>query len=205
MAQQARAVQTRRRIVEAAAGVFDEYGYERAAVSEILRRAEVTKGALYFHFTSKEALAQAVMDEQTAPAVPPVRDSPLQTLIDVTQHLAYLLRTDSLVRAGARLAVEGVFYGGPHPWGEWVVIAGGLLAEAKERGEVLPHVVPEESAEVVVAAFTGVQLVSEASTGRADLAERVARMWQHFLPSIAPPATVGRMRAEGGADRAGPG
>lgn len=50
MAKQARALQTRRSIVEAAASVFAEYGYERAATSEILRRANVTKGAMYFHF-----------------------------------------------------------------------------------------------------------------------------------------------------------
>lgn len=65
MAKQARALQTRRSIVEAAASVFAEYGYERAATSEILRRANVTKGAMYFHFPSKESLAQAIMDEQT--------------------------------------------------------------------------------------------------------------------------------------------
>lgn len=193
MAKQARAVQTRRRIVEAAAGVFDEYGYERAAISEILRRAEATKGALYFHFTSKEALAQAVMDERTPTVAPPAQDSPLQTLIDVSHHFAHLLRTDPMVRAGARLAVEGVFHGGPHPWGEWVDVATRLLTEAKERGEALPHVVPEQTAEVVVGAFTGMQLISEATTARADVAERIAQLWHHILPSIAAPATLSRL------------
>ncbi|WP_405737474.1 hypothetical protein [Streptomyces sp. NBC_01537] len=32
-------------MLEAAAAVFDEYGYDCAAISQILARAEVTKGA----------------------------------------------------------------------------------------------------------------------------------------------------------------
>lgn len=64
MAQQARAIQTRRSILVAAAAVFDERGYSSATISEILARAGVTKGALYFHFTSKEDLALGVMDVQ---------------------------------------------------------------------------------------------------------------------------------------------
>jgi len=58
MAQQERAVRTRRAVLEAAAAVFAERGYAAATIGEILARAQVTKGALYFHFDSKAALAQ---------------------------------------------------------------------------------------------------------------------------------------------------
>jgi hypothetical protein len=51
-----------------------------------------------------------------------------------------------------------------------------------------------------VAAFTGVQLVSEAVGRRADLHVRVAVMWRHILPSIAHPATIARLRPEGATD-----
>lgn len=64
MARQERAVRTRRAILEAAAAVFDERGYEAATIADILARAGVTKGALYFHFCSKQELAQGVLDEQ---------------------------------------------------------------------------------------------------------------------------------------------
>src|SRR5690349_12195649 len=49
LAQQARAIRTRRTILESAAAVFAERGYERTTIGEILVRAGVTKGALYFH------------------------------------------------------------------------------------------------------------------------------------------------------------
>ncbi|WP_406476762.1 ScbR family autoregulator-binding transcription factor [Streptomyces sp. NBC_01615] len=202
MAKQARAVQTRRSIVEAAARVFADHGYERAAISEILRRANVTKGALYFHFTSKESLAQAIMDEQTGLVSVSDLGTPLQSVVDITHQFAYALRHDPLARAGTRLSIEGVFFNGTHPWGDWFELIAQLLAEGKERGEVLPQVEPRETAEFVVASFTGVQLVSEAITQRADLRERVAVMWRHILPSIAHPGTIARIHPEGVIDPA---
>ncbi|MFI1563607.1 ScbR family autoregulator-binding transcription factor [Streptomyces sp. NPDC020490] len=202
MAKQARAVQTRRSIVEAAASVFAECGYERAATSEILRRANVTKGAMYFHFPSKESLAQAIMDGQTSLVTVPPQLSPLQSVIDITHQFAHVLRHDALARAGTRLSIEGVFFHGTHPWDDWFDLTTRLLAEGQEQGEVLPQVVPRETAEFVVATFTGVQLVSEAVSRRADLRVRVGVMWRHILPSIAHPATIARLRPEGATDPA---
>ena len=64
MARQERAIRTRQVILEAAGAVFDEHGYAATTISMVLERAAVTKGALYFHFPSKESLAQAVLDER---------------------------------------------------------------------------------------------------------------------------------------------
>ncbi|MEW5660138.1 helix-turn-helix domain-containing protein, partial [Streptomyces cinereoruber] len=82
MAQQARGIRTRRTILESAAAVFAERGYERTTIGEILVRAGVTKGALYFHFASKEDLALGVLAAQMLdePLTPqPVK---LQELVD---------------------------------------------------------------------------------------------------------------------------
>ncbi|WP_051370904.1 ScbR family autoregulator-binding transcription factor [Streptomyces sp. 142MFCol3.1] len=202
MARQARAVRTRRSIVEAAACVFADRGYERAAISEILHRANVTKGALYFHFAAKSDLARAVIDEQTALVTVPEHGSPLQSVVDITHQFAYALRHDPLARAGSRLSIEGVLVDGTHPWGGWFELTARLLAEGKAAGEVLPQVDPVETAEFVVASFTGVQLVAQALTGRADLRDRVAVLWRHLLPSVAHPGALARVRPEGVTDPA---
>ncbi|UZJ29215.1 TetR family transcriptional regulator [Streptomyces endophytica] len=39
----------------AAAEIFNEYGYEAATIAAIIERAKLTRGALYFHFTSKRS------------------------------------------------------------------------------------------------------------------------------------------------------
>lgn len=54
----------RERLVEAAAEVFAEKGYERAGVQEIARRAGLTTGAIYSRFSGKaELLAEAISAE----------------------------------------------------------------------------------------------------------------------------------------------
>lgn len=62
---QDRSVRTRQTILSAAARVFEERGYQMATISEILTAAGVTKGALYFHFPSKEDLARASSTRRT--------------------------------------------------------------------------------------------------------------------------------------------
>ena len=52
---------TRERLIEAAADVIAEAGYDRAGVQEIARRAGLTNGAIYANFRDKsELLAEAV-------------------------------------------------------------------------------------------------------------------------------------------------
>ncbi len=53
---------TRERILEAAEAVFAEKGYHDAVIDDIGRATSMSKGGLYFHFPSKEALFFAVMD-----------------------------------------------------------------------------------------------------------------------------------------------
>lgn len=56
---------TRERLIEAAAQVFAEKGYDRAGVQEIARRAGLTTGAIYGRFTGKAELLQAAIESRT--------------------------------------------------------------------------------------------------------------------------------------------
>ncbi len=53
---------TRTQIIHAAVWLFLKHGYNTVSVSDIANRAGVSKGGLYHHFSSKEALAEAVVD-----------------------------------------------------------------------------------------------------------------------------------------------
>ena len=197
MAQQERAVQTRRSILLGAAQVFDEYGYDAASIKEILTRAQVTKGALYFHFPSKEELARGVLQEQTVYLDVPENVSKIQELIDLTMAVAHMLPHDPLLRAGLRLAMErgSVDFSESNPLLAWARICGELLERAKQLGEVLTQVDARETAEMLVASFAGVQTFSQATSGLADMEERVSVLWRHLLPTIALPATLVRLDA----------
>ncbi len=53
---QERSARRRERILDAAFTVFSRRGYRQAGVDEVGRQAETSKGGVYFHFPTKEAL-----------------------------------------------------------------------------------------------------------------------------------------------------
>ncbi|WP_226532209.1 TetR/AcrR family transcriptional regulator [Microbacterium paraoxydans] len=58
------AAETARRILDAAATHFAEQGYAAASVDEIAQAAQVTRGAVYHHYSSKPGLFTAVAAAQ---------------------------------------------------------------------------------------------------------------------------------------------
>ena len=54
---------TRQRLIEAARELFLSKGYEASSVADVLARAEVNSGSLYYFFKTKEQLLLAVLDE----------------------------------------------------------------------------------------------------------------------------------------------
>ncbi|WP_331757435.1 TetR/AcrR family transcriptional regulator (plasmid) [Streptomyces sp. NBC_01387] len=189
---QERAVQTREVILHAAAEVFDEYGFAGASITKILKRAGATAGAMYFHFESKEGLARAVMNAQPQTIVPWLDSTGLQRLVDITLIWAHQLQVDPMLRAGVRLTGEQATFGiqDAAPYTAWIEIMKQCLDIAVEKGELLPGVGPQEVAEFVVEACTGMQMVAAVVSGRRDLSERAVRMWRLLLPGIAVPSVV---------------
>ena len=57
------AEKTRARILASALSLFAKKGYERTTFTDIAARLKMTKGAVYWHFESKEALLIALVDE----------------------------------------------------------------------------------------------------------------------------------------------
>ena len=57
-------VETRERVLEAAADVFAEKGFRDATVREIVARAEVNLAAVNYHFRDKERLYAEVLERE---------------------------------------------------------------------------------------------------------------------------------------------
>jgi AcrR family transcriptional regulator len=55
---------SRDRLIEAAGRVFSERGYREASVDDVAAAAGVSKGAVYWHFETKEDLLHAVIEER---------------------------------------------------------------------------------------------------------------------------------------------
>ena len=58
------AAATRTALLRVARKLFTQRGYTDTATEEVVRRARVTRGALYHHFRDKQDLFKAVLDEE---------------------------------------------------------------------------------------------------------------------------------------------
>jgi AcrR family transcriptional regulator len=207
---QQRAVLTRGRVLIAAAEVFAKTGFLAASMNDIVEAAGVTKGAVYFHFASKEALAAAIVEEQFAQWPPMVaaiiEHSPdaLVGVVALTYEVGVRFREDVLVTAGIRLSFERELVNAdmPTPFIGWITILQDLFTRARREGLLRPGVMPAPTARALVGGFFGIQHVSELQTNRSDLEARLDEFWKVFLIGVAAepdwPATqraVRRVRA----------
>jgi AcrR family transcriptional regulator len=111
----------RQRVLDAALEVFTRHGYSESAIDDIARASQTSKGGLYFHFPSKQALFLALLDEASAALLRRVEiamageDDPIargeaalrEVLREFGEHrlLARLLLIDAL-GAGAEFATK---------------------------------------------------------------------------------------------------
>jgi len=192
LAKQERALATRRKILEAAATVFQQDGYRAATITDVLKLAKVTKGALYFHFTSKEELARSVLDLQRQEITVAPQPVKLQEFVDIGHVLAHRLRTEPLVRASIRLTLDErmPMQDRRNPFTDWTGFLQDVLHKARDRGEVLPHVNIEQTVHMCVGSYAGLQLMAQALTDYEDLPQRVSVFQQHVMPSIAVPPVL---------------
>ncbi|MDJ0362292.1 ScbR family autoregulator-binding transcription factor [Rhodococcus sp. H29-C3] len=188
---QERAVLTRQAVILGAAKSFEKFGYS-ASLATILQHAAVTKGAMYFHFGSKEELAHAVIEAQHAMAMEGTRlvasqsDTAVETLVLVSQEMARQLVTEPIARGGMRLTMEIGSIQGPidKPYLDWIEAIRQVALRAAEDGDIVKSTDIDALARFIVGSFTGVQILSEMLTGRTDLYERLNQMWNLVLPTI---------------------
>jgi AcrR family transcriptional regulator len=202
---QARALATRSAILAAAAEEFAAASYHEASLSRILERSKVTKGALYFHFVSKESIASAVVDEMEVlcrDVVVRARGKggdPLCTAAQVAREVQDAL-AGPVLRAGQRLCSEG--FAGPErpgwPFTFWEEVFGGLFAEAARAGLLAPGVDHASLARAVVDISAGAFVTSLGVSGLRDLALRVCQNWELLLGAVADPGWLREWRAGGG-------
>jgi TetR/AcrR family transcriptional regulator, transcriptional repressor for nem operon len=159
---------TRERLLQAASREIYRSGFQSASVDTILAVAGVTKGALYYHFDSKEALGHAVIDEVIATCVRvkwvrPLQNGtdPIDALIGAVQDLPVrpadvrggcqlnnLAQEMSSLDAGFRKRLAIIF----DAWREAVA---SVLREGQAHGSVRCDVEPAEAAGLLIAMVEG--------------------------------------------------
>lgn len=204
MPRQDRAARTRHLLIHAAAAAFDLAGFATTGLNEIAHLAGVSKGALYFHFGSKEQLAEAVMAEsreglrRIVAAVRRPGTPALQYLVDLCHGVAHQLDHDVVFRAGLRLTDEPGLgaVGCPSPHSGWVRVVSRQLAKAAAEQDLGPHVVLAEATTLLASATAGIEMLSRRDRGWLS-PQVTAGLWQAVLPALMPPERLGRIRTAG--------
>lgn len=164
-----RAELTRLQILQAAARQFAHTPYSLVSLDDILADATVTKGALYFHFRSKHALAVSLVEHRTARANKSVEEvlarnlSGAETLIDLSCLVAAEDIGDPMARACLNL-VESIGRTddlGPRVLDEWVQGFAGIAKRAIGEGDFTADSDPEAIARLLVSIYLGVRQTSD--------------------------------------------
>ncbi len=170
-----RGKETRERIVRAAADLFHLHGYYHTSIDAILRRAEVKKGNLYFHFRTKEEIGYAVVESfadqfgkmftaTTAAA------STLREQIHAFFGAMEKYHVDNHFRGGCPFGNLALEMGDNHPgiadhvdtvfrYFEGQISA--LVEQAKGRGEVRAEVDSRQVAQFILSTFEGATLITK--------------------------------------------
>jgi TetR/AcrR family transcriptional repressor of nem operon len=163
-----RADTTRDQILRAAAHQFAQRPYYAVGLDDILAEAQLTKGAMYFHFRSKHALALAIVDEQTERAAESVKNllsrklSGLESLIDVSFLIAVGDITHDVTRASFNLLesvgrtekLQARLLGG------WIQLMGEIAQRGIAEGDIVDQADPEDVGRLLVSIFVGMRQAS---------------------------------------------
>ena len=162
--------ETRQALLDSAFEEIHEYGYQAASLSRILKKAGVTKGALYHHFGSKEGLGFAVIDEIIEPIkmarwIEPLEqtDDPIAFMNGILSEAAEEL-SEELIRKGCplgnltqemapineafRIRLEQIYV-------KWRTALQGAFERGKAAGTVAESVDSEKAAFMVLAGLEG--------------------------------------------------
>ena len=195
MGRQVRAEATRRRVIDAAVELFGKLGYGDTGLAEILQRADVTKGAFYYHFDTKEAVASAIIEESfqtvrdAADSVIESSSPALENVIRATFVVASVMESDSSVQVGKQLAqsLSQVSDRGPQAFEEWTTRFLGQV-QAAITPDDCGNLDPEDVGETIWVTVLGSHLLSDALGD--DVFARLAKSWRVLLAGIVSPGSL---------------
>jgi AcrR family transcriptional regulator len=187
--------QTRHHILDVAARLFAEKGYAGASFSDLVAESGLTKGAFYFHFPSKEALALATFAHQQERWVEVVSRAadPAKKAIDqldaMLQAACDFCETEVSARCVSRLCFEL----GEDPrlrptltpyLSIWEELIASIVRRGQREGDIRGDVDAGAVARVSVAAWIGVDDVSKVVSDGADLRARAEEFLEILMLGV---------------------
>jgi TetR/AcrR family transcriptional repressor of nem operon len=198
---------TRERLLQAAFQEIHKSGFRGTDLETILTAAGVTKGAMYHHFASKEALGYAVVDEIIASMTRekwlwPLKNAknPIDALIGIIQStslrpadlrcgcpLNNLAQEMSGLDEGFRTRTATIF-------GDWQSTIATALRNGRQRKMVRSDVDPGEAAAFLLATYEGYISLAKSFQDVARLQAGEKAMISYLESLRAPQSRIRRVR-----------
>lgn len=161
----------RNQIVDAAVRRFSRDGFHQTTMDGICAESEMSKGALYRYFSSKEDIVAAMYErsinqETTMMNEALEQNGPIATLVELTDGI-YGKLADPAARDGYRLAVQLWAEAMTNPriydlqmqeFELWFPVISEVIREGQRRGEINEDLDPELVPRVIGAMFMGIVL-----------------------------------------------
>jgi AcrR family transcriptional regulator len=184
---QERSRRTRERILELAAAAFACDGYDGTSLNQVIRESGLTKGAFYFHFESKEALALAAFRHKQEQLVERLfaeageQPDALAALRALLRARVRVFRADPSLGCVLRLGAElGAQAGPDSEFARYQELTIEAFADLVRRGQrervVRADLSPRAAGEAIFAAMIGTDRVSRLLSGRSDLERRTEEL-----------------------------
>lgn len=165
--------QTRQDIIRKAASIFNQYGYEGAALSDLMKATGLEKGGIYRHFESKQRLAAEAFDYAWSLALE-TRFEGTQEIANTVDRLKQLVRNfrdrrAGLVPGGCPLLNTAIDSDDGNPQlrekarkalDSWLERIGAVVEEGQRRAEIRRDIDSSELAALIVSTLEGSLMVS---------------------------------------------
>lgn len=201
---QVRAERTRNSIVETAAHAFAEYGYDGISLNDLVAATGMSKGAFYFHFSSKEEVALAAFRTKQEELIARLLDgeqspSAIDQCAQMLRERARLVALDPSLRCVIRLGLDLTSRFGPgSEYSSFQQLAVAALADLLRRGiashEFRRDLDPEVAARAIFSWIVGMDSLSLLESDAEDLAERTEEMLVLLIPALSVTSTTARSK-----------
>jgi TetR/AcrR family transcriptional repressor of nem operon len=189
--------ETKQNIIEKAAAMFNQLGYEGASLAHLMEATGLQKGGIYRHFTSKEELAVEAFDyawktarelrlkdiDSTADAIPQLRQivanfvarrSPVPGGCPILNTAVDSDDGNSVLRARVRGALS-----------DWKCSLVAIVTRGIEKDQIRRDTDADAAATFIIAALEGGLMMGRLEGDAASL-RTVERYLTGFLDSLAP-------------------
>lgn len=151
-------------ILDISFSLFLEKGYDNTSISDIVTSLDIARGTLYYHFESKEAIMDAIIEQSVKEIVEKVEKMVFKKDLSVYEKIFFLFSTTSMKRkSGGDLMID--YLNQPqnallHEKSNSSLIQkispllGKIIEEGVEEG-LFDNAFPFETAEIILAMIVG--------------------------------------------------